>query len=60
MIRPCLFSDVEYNVKSLFRSGSGDDAIRAFIRDVVKVKPERKLEMGSIRKCQRTLRDIGG
>lgn len=60
MIRPCLFSDVEYDVKSLLRSGSDDAAIKAFIRDVVKVKPERKHEMGSIRKCQRTLRNIGG
>jgi len=60
MIRPCLFSDVEYDVKSLLRSGANDEAIKAFVRDVVKVKPERKLEMGSIKKCQRTLRNIGG
>ncbi|MBP1748953.1 MAG: 3,8-cyclase [Deltaproteobacteria bacterium] len=60
MIRPCLFSDVEYDVKSLLRSGSDDEAIKAFVRDVVKVKPERKLEIGSIKKCQRTLRNIGG
>jgi len=60
MIRPCLFSDVEYDVKSLLRSGADDEAIKAFVRDVVKVKPERKLEIGSIKKCQRTLRNIGG
>lgn len=60
MIRPCLFSDVEYDVKSLIRSGKSDDEIREFIRGVVKVKPERKLEMGAIRKCQRSLRNIGG
>ncbi len=60
MIRPCLFSDVEYDVKSLLRSDGDDEAIKTFIRDVVRVKPERKLEMGSIRKCQRTLRNIGG
>ncbi|MHB8109569.1 MAG: GTP 3',8-cyclase MoaA [Syntrophorhabdaceae bacterium] len=60
MIRPCLFSDVEYDVKRLLRGGKDDQAIKEFIRDVVKVKPERKLEMGSIRKCQRTLRNIGG
>ena len=60
MIRPCLFSDVEYDLKALLRSGADDAAIKAFVRDVVKVKPERKLEMGSIKKCQRTLRNIGG
>ncbi len=60
MIRPCLFSDVEYDVKSLIRSGKSDEEIREFIRGVVKVKPERKLEMGAIRKCQSSLRSIGG
>lgn len=60
MLRPCLFSDVEHDLKSLMRSGKDDEAIRTFIRDVVKVKPERKHEIGSIRKCQRTLRNIGG
>lgn len=60
MIRPCLFSDVEYNVKALLRSGGDDEAIRAFVRDVVRVKPERRLQLGTIKKCQRTLRNIGG
>lgn len=59
-IRPCLFSDVEYDVKALIRSGKSDEEIKEFIRSVVKVKPERKLEMGTIRKCQRSLRGIGG
>jgi cyclic pyranopterin phosphate synthase len=60
MIRPCLFSDTEYDVKSLMRNGSSDEEIRGFIRDVVKVKPEKKHEIGQIKKCQRNLRNIGG
>jgi len=60
MIRPCLFSDVEYDVKALLRSGRNDEEVKEFIRSVVKVKPEKKLEMGTIRKCQRSLRNIGG
>ncbi len=60
MIRPCLFSDVEYDVKTLIRSGKSDEEIKEFVRGVVKVKPEKKLEMGMIRKCQRSLRNIGG
>lgn len=60
MIRPCLFSDTEYDVKSLIRRNAGDDEIRTFVKDVVKVKPENKHEMGQIRKCQRNLRNIGG
>jgi cyclic pyranopterin phosphate synthase len=60
MIRPCLFSDTEYDVKALLRGGKSDEEIMAFVKEVVRVKPEKKLEMGQIRKCQRSLRSIGG
>jgi cyclic pyranopterin phosphate synthase len=60
MIRPCLFSDTEYNVKELLRGGQSDDEVRAFVKEVVRVKPEKKHEMGQIRKCQRSLQGIGG
>ncbi len=60
MIRPCLFSDTEYDVKALLRGGKSDEEIKAFVKGVVRVKPEKKLEMGQIRKCQRSLRSIGG
>lgn len=60
MIRPCLFSDTEYDVKSLMRRDASDEEIRGFVKDVVKVKPANKHEMGQIRKCQRNLRNIGG
>ncbi len=59
-IRPCLFSDEEYDVKTMLRGGASDEEIRDFVREVVKAKPERKAEMGQIRKCQRNLRSIGG
>jgi cyclic pyranopterin phosphate synthase len=60
MIRPCLFSDTEYDVKSLMRRNAGDEEIKEFVKNVVKVKPANKHEMGQIRKCQRNLRSIGG
>jgi cyclic pyranopterin phosphate synthase len=60
MIRPCLFSDTEYDVKALIRGGKSDEEIKAFIRDTVSVKPEKKHEIGQIKKCQRSLRHIGG
>jgi GTP 3',8-cyclase len=60
MIRPCLFSDTEYDVKALIRGGKSDEEIKAFIRDTVNVKPEKKREIGQIKKCQRSLRQIGG
>jgi len=59
-IMPCLFSDIEYDVKKLIRENASDDEIVAFIRDVIKEKPQRKYELGQIKKCQRSLRNIGG
>jgi cyclic pyranopterin phosphate synthase len=60
MIRPCLFSDVEYDVKKLLRGGADDQEIKAFIGNIVRDKPERKYEIGQVKKCQRSLRNIGG
>ena len=59
-IRPCLFSNVEYDVKALLRSGASDDELADFVVGTVKAKPERKVEEGSVRKCQRSMRGIGG
>ncbi len=59
-LKPCLFSDAEYDVRALLRGGAGDDEIGAFVRDVVGAKPERKFESGAVKKCQRSMRHIGG
>jgi cyclic pyranopterin phosphate synthase len=59
-IKPCLFSDVEYDVKALLRGGASDEEVADFVRCAVKGKPERKVEEGTIRKCQRSMRHIGG
>ncbi len=59
-IKPCLFSDAEYDVRALLRGGATNEEIGAFISDVVAAKPERKFESGVIRKCQRSMRHIGG
>jgi cyclic pyranopterin phosphate synthase len=59
-LKPCLFSDAEYDVRTLLRGGAADEEIGAFIRSVVEAKPERKFESGTIKKCQRSMRHIGG
>jgi len=59
-IKPCLFSPTEYDVKALLRGGASDRELAEFVRDVVRAKPEKKLEGGTIRKCQRSMRNIGG
>jgi cyclic pyranopterin phosphate synthase len=59
-IKPCLFSDTEHDVKALLRDGASDDKVADFVRNAVMTKPERKVETGAIRKCQRSMRHIGG
>lgn len=59
-IKPCLFSDTKYDVKSLMRGGKSDEEIAQYVVEVVGAKPERKFESGVIRKCQRSMRTTGG
>lgn len=59
-LKPCLFSDTEYDLKALLRGGAGDDEIRRFVTDIVRAKPERKFGGGQVRKCQRSMRNTGG
>jgi len=59
-IRPCLFSDIEYDIKTMLRDGSSDDEVKTRIMNIIKAKPERKKEIGYIKKCQRSMRHIGG
>jgi len=47
-------------VRALLRGGAADEEIGAFIRGVVEAKPERKFESGTVKKCQRSMRHIGG
>jgi GTP 3',8-cyclase len=59
-LKPCLFSDAEYDVKALLRGNATDEEVAEFIRNVVGAKPEKKFETGTIKKCQRSMRNIGG
>jgi GTP 3',8-cyclase len=59
-IRPCLFSETEFDIKTLMRSGMTDEELKERIRQTVKAKPEKRVESGIMKKCQRSMRDIGG
>ena len=37
-VRPCLFSDEEWSIRSLMRDGASDDALRMFIKNAVWAK----------------------
>ena len=37
-IRPCLFSDVEYDMRAALRGDGGDDAIRAVLMEALGAK----------------------
>lgn len=59
-LKPCLFSDQEYDAKRLLREGASDEDIEHFVAEIVRAKPEKKFEGGTIKKCQRPMRNIGG
>jgi GTP 3',8-cyclase len=59
-IKPCLFSDTEYDVKGLLRGGKSDEEIAEAVIEIVRAKPEKKFESGVIKKCQRSMRGTGG
>lgn len=59
-LKPCLFSDQEYDVKRLLRGNASDEDIAQFVADIVHAKPEKKFEGGMIKKCQRPMRNTGG
>ena len=39
-IRPCLFSDVEYDMRAALRGDDGDDATRAVLMEALGAKPD--------------------
>ena len=39
-IRPCLFSDVEYDMREALRGDGGDDAIRRVLMEALGAKPD--------------------
>jgi len=55
-IRPCLFSDTEYDVLSVVRNGS-DDEVRRIIDTAIFNKPEEHLDITG---TKRKMSDIGG
>ena len=56
-LRPCLFSDVEYNLKPLLRSRANEEALAQAFFKALSLKPASRLQGGSPR---RLMRSIGG
>jgi cyclic pyranopterin phosphate synthase len=60
-LRPCLFSDVEYDVRTVVRSGGSDDELKALLHAALSAKPKKHaLFEPSFRKCGREMVSIGG
>lgn len=58
-LRPCLFSDIEFDIKSILRDNVSKEEIILVIRDVLNSKPE-KHEAGKLEKLKRLMCQIGG
>ena len=59
-LRPCLHSKVEYDLKSLLRSGASDEEITRRIEEVVLAKPNRHSMEEGWKDNERIMSQIGG
>jgi cyclic pyranopterin phosphate synthase len=60
-LRPCLFSDVECDVRTVLRSGGSDAELKELLHTALSSKPKKHaLFEPSFRKCVRDMVSIGG
>jgi cyclic pyranopterin phosphate synthase len=60
-LRPCLFSDEEWNIRSLLRSGASDDALRTFLINTMWQKSDgHQMNQEGFQRPQKTMSRIGG
>ncbi|HDH00458.1 MAG TPA: GTP 3',8-cyclase MoaA, partial [Nitrospirae bacterium] len=61
-VRPCLFSQVEIDIKTPMRSGASDIEIEQLFYDAIKVKPQRHLlhESAASSEFLQAMSKIGG
>ncbi len=60
-LRPCLFSDLEIDLKTSLRNGGGKAALRQLLDRALKLKPlQHHLNTVSATKCHRGMWSIGG
>ncbi len=60
-VRPCLFSDDEWCIRSLLRSGASDDKLRTFFQDAVWAKSAgHGMDREDFKRPEKTMSTIGG
>ena len=60
-VRPCLFSDDEWSIRSLLRSGASDGELRQFIQDAVFAKSAgHGMDKVDFKRPEKTMSTIGG
>jgi cyclic pyranopterin phosphate synthase len=62
LLRVCIFSDIETDLRTPMRRGASDDALMSIIQEAVTQKPEAHALQSNPtpRKCQRPMSAIGG
>ncbi len=61
MIRSCLFSENELDLKRALRNGGGDEVITQLLYEALKTKPPMNKNVNTrLKKCQRGMYAIGG
>ncbi len=60
-LRPCLFSDKEFDIRMAMRQGDSDEELRALLHTALSNKPEgHAITEPSFKKCARDMIAIGG
>lgn len=59
-LRPCLFSEVEFDIKTALRANNARDAVKMVILDALHAKPEGHLPLSPYRRTETPMAQIGG
>jgi cyclic pyranopterin phosphate synthase len=60
LLRPCLMSDEEIDLRHALRSGTGLEGIKAVLAEAIRLKPERHHLAEAVLARKRTMAEIGG
>jgi len=59
-LRPCLFSETEFDIKTALRTTNARDEVKMVILHALRAKPEGHLPLGSCRRTETPMAQIGG
>ena len=59
-LRPCLFSEIEFDIKTALRASNAKDEVKMVILDALRAKPKGHFHLDSYKQTGRPMAQIGG